>query len=67
MSNPPRKTIRDFDPDLLGLFDQFVYGRIERRGFIAGAAHFAIGATVADSLPALLIPQIAMAKTKGNG
>ncbi len=62
MSKPPRKTIHDFDPDVLGLFDQYVHGQIDRRGFIAGAARLAIGATVASGLLAALSPQFAMAQ-----
>ncbi len=62
MSNPPRKTIHDFDPDVLGLFDQYVHGQIDRRGFLAGSARLAIGAAVASGLLAALSPQFAMAQ-----
>lgn len=67
MTNPPRKTVRDFDPEVLGLFDQYVHGMIDRRGFIAGAARLAIGATAASGLLAALSPQFAQAqKIKPN-
>jgi len=50
MPTPPRKTAADFDPDVLQLFDQYVHGQIDRRGFLAGAARFAVGATTAAGL-----------------
>jgi carboxymethylenebutenolidase len=62
MTNPPRKTIHDFDPDVLGLFDQYVHGQIDRRGFIAGAARMAIGTAAAAGLLAALSPQFAQAQ-----
>ena len=62
MTNPPRKTVRDFDPEVLGLFDQYVHGMIDRRGFIAGAARLAIGATAAGGLLAALSPNFAQAQ-----
>jgi carboxymethylenebutenolidase len=62
MTNPPRKTVDDFDPDVLGLFDQYVHGQIDRRGFIAGAARLAIGASAAAGLLAALSPQFAQAQ-----
>ena len=34
-----RKTAADFDPAVLSLFDKYVHGRIDRRGFLDGAAH----------------------------
>ena len=37
MTTPPRKTASDFDPDVLRLFDEYVHGGIDRRGFLAGA------------------------------
>lgn len=62
MPTPPRKTTADFDPDVLRLFDQYVHGQIDRRGFLAGAARFAVGATTAAGLLAALSPQFAMAQ-----
>jgi carboxymethylenebutenolidase len=52
----------DFDPELLRLFDRFVHGLIDRRGFLAGAARFAVGATTAAGLLAALSPQFAAAQ-----
>ena len=62
MTDPPRRTIHDFDPDVLGLFDEYVHGQIDRRGFIAGAARLAIGASVATGLLAALSPRFALAQ-----
>ena len=38
MSKTPRPKASDFDPEALRLFDQYVHGVIDRRGFLAGAA-----------------------------
>jgi len=62
MSTPPRKTADDFDPEVLRLFDKYVHGDIDRRGFLLGAARFAAGATTAAGLLASLTPQFAMAQ-----
>ncbi len=62
MSNDSRKTARDFDPKVLSLFDQYVHGAIDRRGFITGAGRLAIGASAAAGLLAALSPQFAQAQ-----
>jgi carboxymethylenebutenolidase len=62
MANTPRSKASDFDPEVLRLFDQYVHGHIDRRGFLAGAARFAVGATGAASLLAALSPQFAAAQ-----
>lgn len=62
MSDTPRKTIRDFDPEVLRLFDQYVHGQIDRRGFLKGAAAFAVGSSGAAGLLAALGPQFAQAQ-----
>lgn len=62
MSTPPRKTASDFDPEVLRLFDQYVHGVIDRRGFLTGAARFAVGAAGAAGLLAALTPQFAAAQ-----
>ncbi|MBI5717023.1 MAG: dienelactone hydrolase family protein [Burkholderiales bacterium] len=50
----PRLSARDFDPEVMRLFDQYVHGRIDRRGFLEGAArHAPIGVTAAMLLEAL--------------
>ncbi|MFC5577848.1 dienelactone hydrolase family protein [Lysobacter niabensis] len=62
MPNPPRQKASDFDPEVLRLFDQYVHGLIDRRGFLSGAARFAVGATTAAGLLAALSPQFAAAQ-----
>ena len=62
MANPPRHKASDFDPEVLRLFDQYVHGLIDRRGFLVGAARFAVGAAGAAGLLAALTPQFAAAQ-----
>ena len=62
MTMPPRKTAHDFDPEVLRLFDKYVHGQIDRRGFIAGAGRLAIGASAAAGLLAALSPRFAQAQ-----
>jgi carboxymethylenebutenolidase len=62
MAKPPRSTNRDFDPAVLRLFDQYVHGLIDRRGFLRGATRFAVGAGGAAGLLAALSPQFAAAQ-----
>ena len=62
MSNRPRAKASDFDPEVLKLFDQYVHGAIDRRGFLAGAARFAVGAVTATGLLAALAPRFAEAQ-----
>ena len=38
-----RKTAYDFDQDLLILFDAYVHGALDRRGFLDKAAKYAVG------------------------
>ncbi len=61
MPNTPRQKASDFDPEVLRLFDQYVHGLIDRRGFLTGAARFAAGASGAVGLLAALAPQFATA------
>ena len=62
MSDKRKATASDFDPEVLRLFDQYVHGIIDRRGFLAGAARFAVGASGAAGLLAALTPQFAAAQ-----
>ena len=54
-----RKTAADFDPEVLKLFDQYVHGRISRRGFLGSAGQYAVGGATAASLLAALSPSFA--------
>ena len=62
MSKTPRPKASDFDPEALRLFDQYVHGVIDRRGFLAGAARLAMGAAGASALLAALSPRFAEAR-----
>lgn len=62
MAQPPRHTTDDFDPAVMRLFDQYVHGDIDRRGFLQGAARFAAGSAGAAGLLAALTPQFASAQ-----
>ena len=57
-----RKTAEDFDQDLLILFDAYVHGDIDRRGFLDRAAKFAIGGMTAGMLLDALAPKFAEAQ-----
>jgi carboxymethylenebutenolidase len=61
MAKPPRLKASDFQPEVLSLFDQYVHGVIDRRGFLIGAARFA-GVVGAAGLLAALSPQFAAAQ-----
>ena len=58
----PRKTAADFHPEVLRLFDGYVHGRIDRRGFLDGAARFAVGGVTAVALLEALSPDFAAAE-----
>ncbi|MCV2354620.1 dienelactone hydrolase family protein [Paucibacter sp. B2R-40] len=55
-----RKTAQDFDQELLILFDAYVHGTLDRRGFLERAQKFAIGGLTATALLASLSPDFAM-------
>ncbi len=57
-----RKTIKDFHPEVLKLFDQYVHGLISRRGFLDDAAKFAVGTVTAATLLDALSPKFAEAQ-----
>ena len=54
-----RMTQHDFDPEVLKLFDQYVHGQIDRRGFLSQAARYAVGGATAASLLTALSPSFA--------
>ena len=57
-----RKTAQDFDQELLILFDAYVHGSLDRRGFLERAQKFAIGGVTASMLLASLSPNFAAAQ-----
>ena len=56
-----RRTAQEFDQELLDLYDYYVHGQIDRRGFLDRAAKFAVGGLTAVALLELLSPQYAFA------
>src|SRR6266567_3884580 len=57
-----RKTANEFDQELLNLFDQYVHGGIDRRGFLDRAAKFAVSGVTAAMLLDQLSPVFAEAQ-----
>ena len=57
-----QKTASDFHPEVLKLFDQFVHGGIDRRGFLNDAKKYAIGGVTAAMLLDALNPKFAQAQ-----
>lgn len=57
-----RKTAADFDPELLILFDAYVHGAVDRRGFLDRAAKFAGAGMSAAMLLDALNPKFAEAQ-----
>ena len=57
-----RKTAHHFEQELLNIFDQFVHGDIDRRGFLDRASKFAVGGVTAGMLLDMLSPQFAAAQ-----
>lgn len=58
----PRQTARDFHPEVLKLFDQFVHGLIPRREFLKSAAKYAAAGIGAEALLNALSPRFAEAQ-----
>ncbi|KQP21540.1 dienelactone hydrolase family protein [Pseudorhodoferax sp. Leaf267] len=59
---PPRLTAHDFDQELLILFDAYVHGDLDRRGFLGQAQRFAKAGMTAAGLLAALSPNFAAAQ-----
>jgi carboxymethylenebutenolidase len=57
-----RKTANDFPQELLNIFDQYVHGQIDRRGFLDRASKFAVGGVTAAMLLDALNPTFAAAQ-----
>jgi len=57
-----RKKASDFPPELLELFDRYVHGDLDRRGFLDGAKRFATGGLTATALWESLRPNYAWAQ-----
>ena len=56
------KTAQEFDQELLILFDAYVHGSLDRRGFLDRAQKFAVGGVTAGMLLTALSPDFANAQ-----
>ena len=67
MSSKPKYNANDFDPQVLGLFDRYVHGDLDRRGFLKNAAKFVtLGGMTAAGMLSALSPQFAYAQQVAN-
>ena len=57
-----RKTAHDFDQEVLALFDAYVHGALDRRGFLDKAAKYTVGGVTAAMLLDQLSPKFAEAQ-----
>ena len=57
-----REQARDFDQELLDLYDDYAHGRLSRRDFVRRAAAFAVGGVTAEALLERLSPNYALAQ-----
>jgi len=57
-----RKKASDFPQEVLNLFDKYVHGDIDRRGFLEGAQKYATGAVTAAAILESLRPNYAWAQ-----
>jgi len=55
------KTAKDFHPEVLRLFDQYVHGMIPRREFLKSAGQYAVAGLTAEGLLGVLNPKFAEA------
>ena len=62
-----RKTAADFHPEVLRLFDKYVHGDVDRRGFLDGVARYAVGGVTASILLESLSPRFAQAQQVAGG
>lgn len=57
-----RLTAKDFQPELLELYDYYAHGKITKREFLDRAAKFAIGGLTAAAILASMSPGYALAQ-----
>jgi carboxymethylenebutenolidase len=57
-----RMTAKDFDPELLQLYDHYAHGKITKREFLDRAGKFAVGGVTALALLNMLSPNYALAQ-----
>jgi len=57
-----RKTAKDFQPEVLKLFDKYVHGDLSRRDFISATAKYAVLGLTAEGILEALNPNFAQAQ-----
>ena len=57
-----KKTAKDFDPQTLKLFDQYVHGDISRREFLSRAAKYTVAGVTALTVLQALTPKFVEAQ-----
>lgn len=57
-----RRSTSDFGPEVWSLFDQYVHGQLDRRGFLERAARLAVGGWTAAAILEALSPRFAEAQ-----
>ena len=57
-----RMTAKDFDQELLDLYDYYAHGKITKREFLDRAGKFAVGSVTAIALLDMLSPDYALAE-----
>jgi carboxymethylenebutenolidase len=62
LTPPRRMTAKDFDQDLLDLYDFYAHGKITKREFLDRAGKFAVGGVTALALLNMLSPDYALAQ-----
>ncbi|HTM82113.1 dienelactone hydrolase family protein [Asticcacaulis sp.] len=62
MTKPDMPQVSDFRPEVLQLFDKYVHGVIDRRGFLSHCAQYTAGAAGAVATLAALTPDFARAQ-----
>ncbi len=60
-ASAPRLTAKDFDQELLDLYDYYAHGKIDRRLFLDRAGKFAVGTVTAAALLEMLSPRYVFA------
>jgi carboxymethylenebutenolidase len=57
-----RLTAKDFDPEILELYDYYAHGKISKREFLERAGKFAVGGLTAAAILASMSPNYALAQ-----
>ena len=61
-----RKTAKDFQPEVLKLFDKYVHGDLSRRDFLSAATKYAVVGLTAEGILEALSPNFAQAQQIGR-